>query len=128
MFEIENFALEKANIRLNPWYQSKIQNFFADIIIGNDGGFHILARDKAITLSALKTKSNNIEYPIHSMKIQPSSYDFIKKLFSIIWLAPVEDINDLFQSAKYTLLIKISVKMFFVWHCNWMWCIAKACD
>ena len=87
---------------------------FADIIIGNDGDFHILARDKAITLSALKINSHNIEYPIHSMTIQPGSYDVIKKLSSIIGLAPVEDINDLFQSAKYPLLSKRSAKMFFV--------------
>ena len=86
---------------------------FADIIIDNDGDFHILARNKAITLSALKINSHNIEYPIHSMTIQPGSYGVIKKLSSIIGSAPVEDINDLFQSAKYPLLSKRSA-IFFV--------------
>ena len=87
---------------------------FADIIIGNDGDFHILARDKAITLSALKINSHNIEYPIQLMTIQPGSHDVIKKLSGITVLALVEGINDPFQSAKYPLLRKRSAKMFFV--------------
>ena len=36
---------------------------FADIIIGNDGDFHILSQDKAINLSALKNKQSQHRIP-----------------------------------------------------------------
>ena len=58
-FQGGNLVLEKSNIRLTPWYPSKYWKVSLILKIGNDGYFHILAQDKAITLSALKINSHN---------------------------------------------------------------------